>query len=66
MAHTLKEAVHVDLRHNGTDYSGDFGPGDVELPAPVADLLVASGLAIETSAPKKAGKSTTTDEGSEA
>lgn len=45
MAHTLTVAVHVDLRVNGEDLSGDYGPGDVNLPEPVAALLTAQGLA---------------------
>lgn len=45
--------VHVDLRVDGKDYTGSYGPGD-QLPAAVADLLIAQGLAAETSDKKKA------------
>lgn len=44
MKYTMSEAVHVDLRVDGEDYSGDYGPGDVDLPGPVAELLAAQGL----------------------
>lgn len=66
MTYTVSEKVHVDMRVNGEDISGDFGPGDVELVQPIADLLLASGLATEVSASKKAVKPTPTDESVEA
>lgn len=55
MSYTLKSDVSVDLRHDGTDYSGTFKAGDVELPEPVAVLLVGQGLATPTT--KKVSKS---------
>lgn len=59
MSYTMKDAVHVDLRVGETDYSGDFGPGDVDLPGPVADLLVAQGFASLTTSKSKASKAST-------
>lgn len=63
--YTLKEQVHVDLRVNGEDLSGDFGPGEIELPEAVAEHLVGLGLATPTTA-KKAAKSTPVEESAEA
>jgi len=40
----LTEAVHVDLRVNGEDFTGTYGPGEVELPEPVAQVLAEQGL----------------------
>lgn len=45
MSHKIEGTVQVDLRADGIDHSGTYGPGDVELPEPVAELLVAQGLA---------------------
>lgn len=52
--YTLPERVRVDLRADGVDLSGEFGPGDVELAPAVAELLTAQGLA--TPAKAKAPK----------
>ena len=52
MSHTIKGTVHVDMRAGGIDHSGTYGPGDVDLPGPVAELLEAQGLAT----PAKGGK----------
>lgn len=48
MAYTITEAVHVDIRIDGETISADYAPGDVDLPQPIADLLVAQGLATPT------------------
>ena len=58
MTYTLAEAVHVDIRIDNETIEGDFGPGDVELPAPIAELLVNQGLAVPT--PEKASKKSAT------
>ena len=50
MSYTLKTAVHVDLRADGEDLSGTYGPGVADLPAPVAALLVAQGHAVPAEA----------------
>lgn len=60
MSHTMKDAVHVDLRVGTFDYSGEYGPGDVDLPGPVADLLVAQGFATPNVAKAKVSKASTT------
>ena len=59
MSHTIKGTVQVDLRADGVDYSGTYGPGDAELPEPVAELLTAQGLA--TPAKGKSPKATDQD-----
>lgn len=64
--YTIRESVHVDIRVNGEDLSGTYGPGDVNLPMPVADHLVALGLATLAVASKKATKSTPIEESAEA
>lgn len=46
MAKNLTEPVHVDIRVDGIDLSGDYAPGD-EIPAAVAELLEAQGLVTE-------------------
>lgn len=56
MAYTLSSKVRIDLRADGKDLSGEYGPGDVDLPRPVAELLIAQGFAVETTASKKAAK----------
>lgn len=56
MAYKLTSKVRVDLRANGEDLSGEYGPGEVELPRPVAELLLAQGFATEAVASKKAVK----------
>lgn len=50
---TLTEPIHVDLRVDGEDFSGDYTAGDVELPDAVADLLVAQGFATAVTGGKK-------------
>lgn len=57
--YTITESVHVDIRVNGEDFSGSYGPGDVDLPQPVADHLVAVGLATKATATKKASAKST-------
>lgn len=59
MAHTLTDAVHVTMTIEGEDVGGDFGPGTVELPPFIAELLVAQGFATEATG--KASKTKTTD-----
>lgn len=56
MAYQLSEKVVVDLRADGQDLSGEYGPGEVDLPRPVAELLIAQKLATEVVASKKAVK----------
>lgn len=63
MSHTLKEAVHVTMTVDGADFSVDYAAGDVDLPQPIADLLVAQGLATVTKA--KSSKTTTATETTE-
>ncbi|HAM24922.1 MAG TPA: hypothetical protein DCM51_05125 [Actinobacteria bacterium] len=58
MAKNLNEKVHVDLRVDGVDLTGDFAPGD-DLPAPVAELLEAQGFIVEGKAKTK--NTTTSD-----
>lgn len=65
MTYTISDKVHVDLRVDGKTISEDFGPGDVELPPAVAELLLAQGLATETSAKTSKTKSTPATETSE-
>lgn len=48
MSHHMSEAVHLNLTVGNTDFSGDYGPGDVDLPEPVAELLTAMGFASES------------------
>jgi len=48
----LSEAVHVDLRVNGEDFTGTYGPGEVELPEPVAQVLAEHGLLAEADGPE--------------
>lgn len=46
MAHiNITEQVHVDIRVDGETISEDFTAGVVEVIQPVADLLVAQGIA---------------------
>lgn len=59
MAYTILESVHVDMRADGIDLSAAYEPGDHDLPRPVAELLMAQGLAVEAVS-KKAAKSNTT------
>ena len=54
MTHTLKQAVTVDIRVGDETYADTYGPGNVDLPEPVAELLVNLGLA----EPSKGGKPT--------
>lgn len=63
MSYNLPEAVHVDMRVDGETISKDFGPGVVDLPQPVADLLVSQGLATQSTSKSKAGKAAETTEG---
>lgn len=56
MAYSLTDTVHVSLRADGADLSGTYGPGEVDLPRPVAELLIAQGFASEVVASKKAVK----------
>lgn len=51
--YTLTEAVSINMRIDNQDLVETYGPGDVTLPAAVADLLVAQGLATPTA---KGGK----------
>lgn len=46
--YTLTDAVHIDIRVDNQDISGDFGPGDVALPDAIAEILVAQGHATPT------------------
>lgn len=45
---TIKQAVSVDMRAGGEDLSGAWEPGDHELPEPVAEVLIAAGIATPT------------------
>lgn len=45
---TIKEAVSVDMRSSGEDVSGSWDAGDHELAEPVAELLIAAGIATPT------------------
>lgn len=58
MTHTLKQAVTVDLRVDGETYADTYGPGNVDLPEPVAELLESLGVAEPTkgSKPPKAAE----------
>lgn len=58
MAYTIKSKAQVELRLNGVDYSGEYGPGDVDLPEPVAQLLIEQGLATPATSAKKPTKPT--------
>ena len=48
--YTLIEAVHVSITLDGQAIDLDLTAGDVELDQPIADLLVAQGLATEAAA----------------
>lgn len=48
----LTEAVHVDLRVNGEDFTGTYGPGEVDLPEPVAQVLAEHGLLDQADGPE--------------
>lgn len=61
MTYTVAQKVHVDLRVNDDDLSGDYGPGDVRLPHAVAELLVAQGLAVKSPKHTKKPAPTTTE-----
>ena len=55
MAYNIKKPVRVDIRLNGADYSLDLEVGTHELEQPVAELLVAQGVAeLITEQPKEA------------
>ena len=43
---TLTEAVRVDISLDGKRIELDLTPGDVEVEQPVAELLLAQGLAV--------------------
>lgn len=60
MAYTLKSNLHVAMCIDGVAVNEDYGPGDVELPEAVAQLLVAQGFASE--AKPKAVKAVSNDE----
>lgn len=62
MSYTITEPVHITMTVDGEDVSLDLAPGDVELSAPIADLLVAQGVATEATS-KSTKKTTTPTEG---
>lgn len=43
---TISEAVRVDISLDSERIELDLAAGDVEVPQPVADLLIAQGLAV--------------------
>lgn len=43
--YNVPEPVAVDLRADGQTFTGTYGPGDTELPEPVAQLLQRLGKA---------------------
>ena len=45
MNYIISKVVRVDLRHNGVEYSGEYGPDSKDVPAIVGDHLVSLGLA---------------------
>ena len=45
MSYAIAEAVTVSMSHEGEDLSGTYGPGVVELPDVLGELLVAQGQA---------------------
>lgn len=54
MAYNIKKPVRVDIRVNGADYSLDLEQGEHELDQPVAELLIAQGVAeLITEQPKE-------------
>lgn len=59
MSYTIKEAVFVDIRVNGEDLSKSYEPGTTELPEAVANVLVAQGIAVESTAKSKTSKPVT-------
>lgn len=62
MSYTITEPVHMSLTGaDGSPVELDLAPGEVELPADIADLLVAQGIAQE--APAKKTKTATLTEG---
>lgn len=65
MAYTISEAVHVTFTVDGETVELDITAGDSDLSESVADLLVAQGIATPAAA-KKAAKSTSTVESTEA
>jgi hypothetical protein len=46
---TINEPVHVEIRIDGTTIERDFTTGDVDVEQPIADLLIAQGLAAPAS-----------------
>lgn len=54
LSYQVPTEVTVDLREDDVDLSGVYGPGVVELPEPVARLLVAQELAQPAPAKKPA------------
>jgi hypothetical protein len=60
MSYTLTEAIHVSITIDGQAQDLDYTAGDTELPEPVAELLIAQGIATPAVAPSKKSKSDTT------
>jgi hypothetical protein len=56
MTYIISTKVRVDIRSNGADLSGEYGPDSKDIPTAVGDHLVALGLAevSKSSAVKKA------------
>ena len=50
---TIIEPVTIDIRIDGETIAQEFTPGDIDVPAEVAELLIAQGLATP-----KSGKTT--------
>lgn len=46
---TINEPVHVEIRIDGKTTERDFTAGDVDVEQPIADLLIAQGLAAPAS-----------------
>lgn len=46
---TINEPVHVEIRIDGATIERDFTAGDVDVEQPIADLLIAQGLAAPAS-----------------
>lgn len=63
---SITEQVHVDIRIDGVTISNDFAPGITEVEQPVADLLIAQGLAtVAVAEQAKPSKKTSSDKADE-
>lgn len=60
--YTITEACHVSIVLEGKSVEFDFEAGDTELDQPVAELLIAQGLATDVTAAKTSTRKTSAAE----